>query len=140
MVDTAESQGLTVNFPTGLGVSFTNDSQKIIVIALVITSAVAIIELIANPPTDIGPNAPAHAPTVQSILVGVFIAGAILLAMSYFLPEFASGLALVAMTATVFERGKPFWLTVSSLTTPAPVAPAAPPASTNPNHINSKAQ
>lgn len=94
----------------GSKLSFSNDAQKIIVICITITGIVAIIESL-----NTGPNE-RRAP-VGTILVGTFISGGLLLGMSYFLPEFASGLSIVAMLATVLDRGKPFWMAIERTST-----------------------
>lgn len=106
----------------GGGLSFSNDAQKVIVIAMTITVMVSLIE-----------NANAKNKSVTSgpgrIIIGGFIASTLLLGASYFLPEFASGLAIVAMVATVLDRGQPFWEVVTKVTSrnpPAVVPPKAP--------------
>lgn len=47
--------------------------------------------------------------------VAAAIATALLLAISYVLPEFAVGLALVAVVTVVFTKGQVFWNAVSNL-------------------------
>lgn len=157
------SSGATVRLPAGNRLSFSNDAQKVIVITMTITVMVALIENLHNGPSLASPTAPGRAGitsgTTQaevkangvsnaSIIVGGFVSGALLLGMSYFLPEFASGLSMVAMLATVLDRGKPFWdiIGVTSKNIPAisthqsDVVPATvpnlSPVPTNPNGPN----
>jgi hypothetical protein len=124
---TATAQPVNVTVPLGLNFSFTNDAQKIIIVSMTITGIVSLVEHLATPTT---PNTPANTSlSVGSIMVGTFVATGLLLGMSYFLPEFASGLAIVAMTATLFDRGKPFWDIVSKVVgNSAPAPSAVPPA------------
>lgn len=96
--------------PAGPRFSFQSDAQKIIIVSLSITVIVALIENAHNDPKTASPVNPPR------IIVGGFVSGAILLGMSYFVPEFASGLAIVAMLTTILEKGKPFWDIIGSLT------------------------
>lgn len=95
--------------------SFKSDAQKIIVISMTITGIVAIVEKIHDPGASGDKGVP-----IPSIIVGTFVSGTILIGASYFAPEFASGLAVVAMIATVLERGKPFWELIGAVTGKAP--------------------
>jgi hypothetical protein len=56
--------------------------------------------------------------TADTVL-GYFVATTLLLMLSYFLPKFAIGLALIALTSTILVRGAPFWTIIASLTSPA---------------------
>lgn len=89
--------------------SFSNDAQTVILITMTITGLVSVIENIHA--VDKSKTIP-----IIRIVVGTFVSGALLLAMSYAVPEFASGLSIVAMTATILDRGKPFWESVSQVT------------------------
>ncbi len=118
-------------------ISFSQNPQKIILISMVTAGLVSIIENAAGPNlTNVPANQVAsvtqqwsktHA-SIPTILVSTFLAGAILLAMSYFLPEFAGGLAVIALVVTIFERGKPFWDIVTTLSggTPPSSLPPTP--------------
>jgi len=98
---------------SGVRLSFSQDAQKIIVVALSITVIVALVENAHMADSD---KTKKDAVPPSTIIVGGFVSGAILLGMSYFLPEFASGFAIVAMLSTLLERGKPFWDIIGSLT------------------------
>jgi len=69
-----------------------------IIVAMTITVIVATVEAVVDKKQK-------H-PSIAKIFVGGFIAGGILLGMSYFLPEFAGGLAVVAMVTTLVDRGQ----------------------------------
>lgn len=109
--------GGSVSSPTtGTRLSFSNDSQKLILVAMTITVIVALVENAHKDSTKDKSYTPP-----STIIIGGFVSGAILLGLSYFIPEFASGLAIVAMVATVLEKGNPFWNIVLNLTgTPLP--------------------
>lgn len=107
----------------GSKLSFSNDAQKIIVITMTITGLVAIIENL-----NTGENL--RRTNVSTIIVGTFISGGLLLGMSYALPEFASGLSIVAMLATVLDRGKPFWMAIETVSKNTPVISGGGPAKT----------
>jgi hypothetical protein len=47
--------------------------------------------------------------TVPQIFIGAFVATALLILLSYALPEFAVGLAATAMVAMLITKGQPFW-------------------------------
>ena len=112
------------------------NAQKLIIVGLVITASVTIIEIVGGNIVATGPAVGPLQPgqtrpntkvtgNVGQVLVGSFVAGVLLLGMSYFLPEFATGLAVVTMTATVFSRGAIFWALVTKVTgaqssTPSP--------------------
>ena len=97
------------------------DAQKVIVVSMTIVVVVALIEQ-AHSPAGKKDNSQG---SFGSIIVGGFISGGLLLGMSYFLPEFASGLAITAMLVTILEKGKPFWDIAQSVTkNPSPIAPS----------------
>lgn len=140
---TEKGPGVTVAMPGGPHLNFSTQPQKIIVIAMVTTGLVSLIEHVAQDGTPVAAGQPGRAGMAE-IVVGTFVSTALLLGMSYFLPEFAGGLAVVALATTVLERGKPFWDVVGGAfgakstlgaytlaatgagTTPAPGSPAAP--------------
>lgn len=47
--------------------------------------------------------------SVPQIFIGAFVAAALLILLSYALPEFAVGLAGTAMVAMLISKGQPFW-------------------------------
>lgn len=96
------------------------NTQKLILIAMTIAGGVTLIEEVGASAIP-GDKAPTNA-SVGSIVIGTFVAGALLLGMSYFIPEFASGLAIVVMTSTVFTRGKVFWDLITLVTGGKPAA------------------
>lgn len=79
--------------------SLRTDSQKLILVSLTATGIVSLIEEVSGKQKG----------NAGTIIVGTFVSGAILLGMSYFVPEFASGLAIIVLAVTVLEKGKPFW-------------------------------
>ncbi len=96
---------MAIGLPGAPALGTTKGAQTIIVMALVSTGVVASIKNIAGAP-NVAP--------IQTILVGVFIGGALLLAISYVLPEFASGLAVVALLTTVLtQNATPFWTAIA---------------------------
>jgi hypothetical protein len=109
--------------------AFSAHPQKIILIATVSTGLVSLIEHTAGEKNPTA--AAAKQATVASIMVGTFMSGALLLGLSYFLPEFAGGLAIVMLVTTVFERGKPFWDVVSQVLGGNPNQPSTLGAYTN---------
>jgi hypothetical protein len=92
-----------------------------ILVAMTITVVVATVETVADTHQ--------HGISVAKIFVGGFLATGMLLGLSYFLPEFAGGLAVVAMVTTLVDRGKTF----SELVTKVTGAKALPGAGGNPN-------
>lgn len=123
-----ERSSYNIPVPSGR-LNFSSDAQKIIVITMTVTVVVALVENLHIGPSLASPTASGRAGISSgttkaevkqqgvsnaSIIVGGFVSGGILLAMSYFLPEFASGLSIVAMLATVLDRGKPFWDIIST--------------------------
>ena len=63
--------------------------------------------------------------TVEQIIVGAFIATALLLLLSYVNSEFAVGLAVVAALTMVVAKGQPFWDAIGKVTGkgPTPITP-----------------
>jgi hypothetical protein len=102
-----------VNLPGGPQLNFTNQSQKVIVLCLTATVLVAVIETVHDNKTG---SATSVGDEIAHTLVGGFVAGALLLGMSYFLPEFASGLAIVALAATILDRGTSLGSTLTTIT------------------------
>lgn len=96
--------------------AFSAQPQKIILIAVITTGMVSLIEHTAGAKAPAPGAKPVKTASVATILVGTFVSGALLLGLSYFLPEFAGGLALVMLVTTIFERGTPFWTVVGQVT------------------------
>lgn len=84
-----------------------NGAQRSIIIMMVALMIVTMIENAVEPKPAV-PNI--------GIILGTFVAGAILLMFSYFVPNFAVGLAAIALVATIFTRGRVFWDAISRVT------------------------
>lgn len=97
---------MAINIPGAApSLGTTKGSQTIIVMALVTTGGIAAVKNIAGV-ENVAP--------IPTILIGVFVGGALLLALSYFLPEFASGLAVVALLTTALtQNATPFWSAIA---------------------------
>lgn len=100
----SDSGGSSRQLPSLSGIpkafSLRTDSQKLILVSLTATGIVSLIEEVSGKQKS---------GSAATIIVGTFVSGAILLGMSYFVPEFASGLAIIVLAVTVLEKGKPFW-------------------------------
>jgi hypothetical protein len=91
----------------GLDVA-SNDSQKFILIMMTITAAAVVTEKLAG-------SSEVSASYIQ-IFIGLMVATMLLEAISYVIPEFASGLAVVAMITVIFTKGQIFWSAIAKVT------------------------
>lgn len=64
--------------------------------------------------------------SVPQIFVGAFVAGSILMALSYVLPEFSVGLAAVATVTMVVSKGQPFWDAINKVFKKSSATPNPP--------------
>lgn len=106
-----------------VGVNFKeSNAQKLILISMTVVIVAAFVERYSGTK---------ETATIPQIFIGAFVATALLLLLSYVLPEFAVGLAITTMVAMVITKGQPFWDAINKVfknTTPvtAPSAPSSP--------------
>lgn len=105
-----------------------SQSQKIILVAMTTVAVVTVVETIAtNPQTQLP-----IASVFTRVAVGGFVATSLLLLLSYVLPEFAVGLAVVTAVGVVLTRGQPFWDAVNVVVGKPSLVPQSP---LNPNQF-----
>lgn len=93
----------------GLNIQARNASQaqNLILVCVTVIVVAAFVERYA------GVNETASVP---QIVIGAFVVTALLILLSFILPEFAVGLAVTAMVAMILTKGQPFWDAISNLT------------------------
>jgi hypothetical protein len=133
-VNVDQGDPVSVQLPGGAPrLDLSQNAQKIIVVSMTMAMVITLVERF-----DQIVKGNAAVSSVPQIVIGTFIAGSLLLGMSYFVPEFAGGLAVVVIVVAAFEKGKPFWDVVTTATggnksagsTPSvPTAPVGSPVS-----------
>lgn len=93
----------------GLDVA-TSDAQKTILVMMSIVVVAVTVEKLSQS------NAQAQATGYAKTFVAAAVATLLLEGLSYVLPEFAIGLAIVAVTSVVISKGQPFWSAVAKVT------------------------
>lgn len=110
-----------------VGVNFKeSNAQKLILISMTMVIVAAFVERYSGTK---------ETATIPQIFIGAFVATALLLLLSYVLPEFAVGLAVTAMVSMIVSKGQPFWDALNKVfknpTTPitpsTPESPLVPP-------------
>lgn len=99
-----------------------SDSQKLIFVAMTVVVVAAFVERYSGVK---------ETATVPQIFIGAFVATAILLMLSYFIPQFAVGLAVTAAVGMIVSKGEPFWSAINAVVkapnnVPQPKTPTAP--------------
>jgi hypothetical protein len=84
--------------------------QKVIFTSITVVVVAAIIEHFAA-----ASGTPAATTTIPHILLGAFIATALLILLSYILPEFAEGIAGIAALGMIITKGEPFWAALNNI-------------------------
>lgn len=102
----------------------TEKSQKLILVAITVIVIAAFVERYSGVK---------ETASVPQIFIGAFVAGSILLLLSYFAPEFAVGLAVVAMVGMIIGRGQPFWDAINAVVGTSKSTPKTPATPTPPN-------
>lgn len=107
----------------GVNVQFQpSQAQKIILMTMLVIVVAAFVERYSG--------ATQETATVPEIFVGAFVGTALLLFLSYFMPEFAVGLAVVTMLAMIIAKGQPFWDAINKIFPKPAATPATPNAPT----------
>ena len=84
-----------------------SDSQKVVIMAMTVIVVAALVERYSGKVKETA--------TVPDIFIGAFIGTLILLLLSYILPEFAVGLAVIAAVTMIVSKGAPFWDAINSI-------------------------
>ena len=83
------------------------DAQKLILILMVVLVVAVTVEKLGGAKSS---------GSFVSTFVGAFILGLMLEAISYILPEFAVGIALVAVVSVLLSKGQAFWEDIGTAT------------------------
>lgn len=78
-----------------------SQAQRLILTFITVTVAAAFVERYSGKVQQTA--------SVPQIFIGAFVAVALLILLSYVLPEFAVGLAATAMITMLLTKGQPFW-------------------------------
>lgn len=106
------------------------DAQKMILIFMVIMVVAVTIEKLANK------SGATITGGYVDIFVATFIITLILEGLSYILPEFAVGIAGVAVITVIFTKGEVFWGAVSTAVKNPTGTPTPTPTPTGPETLN----
>lgn len=101
-------------------------AQKLILVFMVVIVAAAFVERYSGKSQQTA--------TVVQIFIGAFVGAALLILISYVLPEFAVGLAATAMLTMLIAKGQPFWDAINAVLGKKPAAVPASPTSPLANH------
>lgn len=86
-----------------------SDAQEFILVMMTVTGTIAVVEKLA------GVSQSAQSVGYINIFVGVGVATLLLELLSYALPQFASGLAILAVLTMIVTKGAPFWNIVGTV-------------------------
>lgn len=84
-----------------------SQSQDIILVCIVVIISSSLVEKYSGDT--------AVTTSTATIFIGAFVAGLLLILLSYVLPEFAVGLAAVAVVTVLVSKGQPFWTALDKL-------------------------